>query len=701
MSKRAAKPLFWPFTALVNAAATARTGIKKSVEDRVPVKLSEKAGLRAIVASERTRSAETHRELARLARGTAPILVGPWMSEVGFELLYWIPFLQWARTTFDLDPERLIIVSRGGTASWYQHVSHRYAEIFDCVTPEEFVTANDRRVEAAGGGKHMAISELDLSIAEGVKAQLGLTQAEILHPSLMYQLYMPFWRRRAPVRYVEDHSSFRRLVAPDASALGLPDEYVAVKFYFSPSFPDTKATRTFVARLLSDLAERTDVVLLNSGLRLDDHTECDPASLDRVHRIDHLMSPRTNLGVQTQVISGAKAFMGTYGGLSYMAPLYGVDSLAFYAHRHKFVGHHLDLAHRSFSALEGSSYVALDIRDRAALALLRPADPKPVPPKRPPGPSSSTATRARWVVPVRQPLVLISEIQRSGGTLMSRLFDGHPECFTHPYELHWGRPQKYDWPAPDLSAPVSALFDSLEERWVRRFTERGYYAKGPEAHPFLFDIELQRRLFEEALAAAPPARPREVLDAHFTALFNAWLDCQGIYQEPKRFVVAFTPRVNMRAVRRDAFWRDYPDGYLISIVREPVSWLASARRHKPGEYQSLDDALQLWQGSAEGTLAALAERPDRVLAFTFTDVIQRTEAVMRRICERTGLSFAPGLLRPTYNGRPVGSNSSFRSTTALDAAAIDHDAEVSADDRARVQAEVGGLYAQARERLTL
>ena len=24
-----------------------------------------------------------------------PILVGPWLGEVGFELLYWIPFLRW------------------------------------------------------------------------------------------------------------------------------------------------------------------------------------------------------------------------------------------------------------------------------------------------------------------------------------------------------------------------------------------------------------------------------------------------------------------------------------------------------------------------------------------------------------------------------------------------------------------------------
>ena len=43
------------------------------------------------------------------------------------------------------------------------------------------------------------------------------------------------------------------------------------------------------------------------------------------------MTPRNNLAVQTKVISGARAFIGTYGGLSYLAPFYGVNSLAFYS----------------------------------------------------------------------------------------------------------------------------------------------------------------------------------------------------------------------------------------------------------------------------------------------------------------------------------------------------------------------------------
>jgi hypothetical protein len=321
-----------------------------------------------------------------------------------------------------------------------------------------------------------------------------------------------------------------------------------------------------------------------------------------------------------------------------------------------------------------------------------------------PAPSSSVATRADWTVPVRQPLILVSQIQRSGGTLVCRLFDDHPECFTHPYELHWGRPTKHDWPALDLGATPAAMLEALDERWVQKSVARGYYSKWGDRHPFLFDRALQRRIFEARIDPAP-ARQRDALDAYLTSLFNAWLDYQGIYREPKRFVVGFAPRINMIPASRDRFWRDYPDGYLISVVREPATWFASARQHvtvrRPQEFAAVESAIELWRESSQGTLAAHAERPDRVIVLLFEDVVQKTEAVMRRICAQTGLTFAEGLLHPTYNGRPVRSNSSFDSSLEIDPLTLDRGAALSPDDRSRIARAAGDLYARVRDRFAL
>jgi ADP-heptose:LPS heptosyltransferase len=42
------------------------------------------------------------------------------------------------------------------------------------------------------------------------------------------------------------------------------------------------------------------------------------------------LDPKTNLGMQTRVIAGARLFVGTCGGLAWLAPLLGVETLAVY-----------------------------------------------------------------------------------------------------------------------------------------------------------------------------------------------------------------------------------------------------------------------------------------------------------------------------------------------------------------------------------
>ncbi len=43
------------------------------------------------------------------------------------------------------------------------------------------------------------------------------------------------------------------------------------------------------------------------------------------------MTPQRNLEVQTVIISEARAFVGSYGGLAYLGPFYGVPSVGFYS----------------------------------------------------------------------------------------------------------------------------------------------------------------------------------------------------------------------------------------------------------------------------------------------------------------------------------------------------------------------------------
>ena len=321
-------------------------------------------------------------------------------------------------------------------------------------------------------------------------------------------------------------------------------------------------------------------------------------------------------------------------------------------------------------------------------------------------PASVSEQRRRWRRPVVQPLALCSQIQRSGGTLLGRLFDGHPACFAYPTELGWGKP--HAWPQFEVQSTPDELFEVMAERWPRKFAASGYhkysnwtYEHRPEdvdRYPFLFHEPLQRQIFADALAASAGTR-RDVLNAYLTSVFNAWLDYQNLYRGEKRWITAFQPRLIQRRGGADAFFGDYPDGLLLTLIREPGSWLSSYTRHTSLNAVS---ALRRWRESVDASVGAHTARPSQVLVLLFEDLVLRTDAVMRLIAARMGLEFDPVLLEPSYNGMPVLSDSSHVLTERIDPEVTTrYRATLSAEHGALVERDAAPIYASVRERFAL
>ena len=299
--------------------------------------------------------------LSRMAGGTRPILVGPWTGEVGFELLYWIPFVRWFVERYGVDRSRLHVVSRGGPQSWYADLTARYTDALTYYSPAEFRA----RTAEANWAKQHQFQRFDHDILRHAVRQSGLHRPWLLHPSLMYRRFKGYWANRLPLRELMNLMVHRRPALPPAIP-ALPSRYVAVRFYFSTSFPDTPDNRAVVGETVRALTQHTDVVFLNTGFRVDDHEDFSPESASRFHTIEQLMTPERNLEVQSAVIGRADAFVGSYGGLSYLAPLYGVPSVALYSEP-VFKASHLDLANAIYRDVIPGALLVLDAADRSLL----------------------------------------------------------------------------------------------------------------------------------------------------------------------------------------------------------------------------------------------------------------------------------------------------------------------------------------------
>ena len=326
-----------------------------------------------------------------------------------------------------------------------------------------------------------------------------------------------------------------------------------------------------------------------------------------------------------------------------------------------------------------------------------------------PASSALVDHRLQWITPVSQPLMLCSQVQRSGGTLLTRLFDGHPSCFVHPSELHWARLGGTLWPHLVLSPAPDAddLLAQLDEGWPKQFAMDGYHKYSNWTHrsspgemrryPFIFDVALQRKILARQLAERGCRSQREAMDLYLTSLFNAWLDYQNLYHVPKRWVTAFQPRLVMRSSMLDQYFTDYPDGLLVTIVREPGAWLASFMRHVDSE--DLDMVLDKWIGSAEASVRAHEARPDQVVVVIFEELVERTEVVMRALCRRMDIAFTEVLLQPTYNSMPVLSDSSHALTTGIDPGVTNrHQSTLSAAQHDAVARKATARYAEIRKR---
>jgi hypothetical protein len=277
-------------------------------------------------------------KLARIAADRRPIVAGPWHSEVGFEILYWVPFLTRIQEVHHIGRERLHVASRGGVASWYRNVSDSYAETFDYWGPTEFRERNAARKSRTGREKQDDISDDERALV----AALGLVHPHLLHPMFMYHALAPFWTGQASYAAASAYLLFRPIAPPKVpERISLPEDFVAVKFYFNPSFPDTPSNRRFAPDVIARLAEERSVVLLNTGFRVDEHEAVSVMSANVASIADHLM-PRDNLEVQTAVVARARAFFGTYGGFSYVPTFVGVPSYSFYSHPSQFNQRHLD-----------------------------------------------------------------------------------------------------------------------------------------------------------------------------------------------------------------------------------------------------------------------------------------------------------------------------------------------------------------------
>ena len=292
-------------------------------------------------------------------------------------------------------------------------------------------------------------------------------------------------------------------------------------------------------------------------------------------------------------------------------------------------------------------------------------------------------------------------INRSGGSLLMRLLDGHSDVMSYPIEFGFPKSNRFfpfvdhlngtplDIPEfkPERDSDILKFLDISEtkppvtHRWGKEgadpvgvrlnYLEKEFYGKVNTN----FDYDKYIRLLREYGAQAKSLQ--DVYDARHKAYFHAWDDGKYIHNME---YVAFHDSGGIFITNIEKFFEEFKTSVFIYPIRSVYGYISSektriARRFygsrrfpkvkmpnyfvKMFKTYDLNALIRTWL-VALTRVVILQERfgvDGKFFVYRYENLLDRTEDVMRALCAASGLRFVPCLLTPTIAHQPWGGSS--------------------------------------------
>jgi hypothetical protein len=268
----------------------------------------------------------------------APLVCGPFVGEIGFETLYWIPFLARLLESPALEERRAVVMSRGGAEELYRRLPRpqriEYVDVVDLLGADEFLAFERQRIGDDPRRKNQkAASEFESALVE----QAGLSDAVQVRPAQMFRML-----KRHPVERV--------LAFPWRAAVAEREELTVAKFWFGGQFPATDDNLAFLRRRLVELMSSGPVVAIDNAFTLELNAAVDDPFRAVCRDVGvptmSTTSYRTNLAEQIELVARASRLVATYGGFSYLGLYTGTEIESYYSSpRTVFTRHFVTLSY--------------------------------------------------------------------------------------------------------------------------------------------------------------------------------------------------------------------------------------------------------------------------------------------------------------------------------------------------------------------
>ena len=287
--------------------------------------------------------------------------------------------------------------------------------------------------------------------------------------------------------------------------------------------------------------------------------------------------------------------------------------------------------------------------------------------------------------------IYIAGINRSGGSLLARLFDGHKEFASYPMEVGY----KFDYTSygfldkitgtptyiPEFDENINPIdyFNAEKEiihyKWgkessgkfgVRKnYLEKAYFEKKIKTN---FDYEQYvKKLFEYC---SKSKSNQEFFEAKHRAYFESW-DNSAYFNDPKYVVTHHSSGLFLSNF--DRYFNDFENSFILIPIRDCIGYIAAektriARRFfgsrrfskplppnflvKHFNSYDLDSILTTWL-VAISRIKLLQEKygsNNRLITYRFEKLVESPSDVMRMFSKRLNFDYQEKLITPTLCG---------------------------------------------------
>ncbi|HEY5412044.1 MAG TPA: hypothetical protein VIJ94_15085 [Caulobacteraceae bacterium] len=298
------------------------------------------------------------RVMAQAAEGRGLVVLGPWWDDPDLELLYWTPFLRWWRRRYQVDKERIVVVSSGGARPWYDGLVGQYFDLTELYEPAALADLDRSRTqELAQRRKRFGVTDADRQIVKRLDRRLGFRGLKVLPAWAMAVSFERYWSGHAGPALLGARTRPQAIRIKEKRARqrvpGLPSAYLAV------GLPDD-CGGAFQA-LIRRVADKTRVVVLSEPAHAGGAAAL-AASAQGVQIVG--LEARTAKETASAVLAAACGYLGPQGWMAHAAAALGRPTICLGAGQDERQRVDAATAARLFQPAP----LVLDLEDAAAMA---------------------------------------------------------------------------------------------------------------------------------------------------------------------------------------------------------------------------------------------------------------------------------------------------------------------------------------------